>query len=285
MSSAKVAITSTESSITRRSASNALASNRDYVVHLTRHPVHCRRHAAVNVKHRGGALTLEDERTRPPWLSDELPLFSSRWFTTPDGHRMHYVDEGSGPVIVFLHGNPSWSFEFRHLIRELRHDFRCIAVDHVGFGLSSRSKRKEDHSPQAHAGRFSALMNYLDVKDATLYMSDWGGPVGLHFACHQPERVAGLAIANTWCWPVGSDLHFAFLQYVHAQPFGTVFDQAAQFLCEWRNAQGRGGQVSSHPGGDGPLPQRAASWRPARQRGVARPHRRGQLMAAFYLGR
>ena len=88
---------------------------------------------------------------------------------------MHYVDEGSGPVIVFLHGNPSWSFEFRHLIRELRHDFRCIAVDHVGFGLSSRSKRKEDHSPQAHAGRFSALMNYLDVKDATLYMSDWGG--------------------------------------------------------------------------------------------------------------
>ena len=204
-------------------------------------------------------MTLEDERTRPPWLSDELPPFPSRWFATPDGHRMHYVAEGSGPVIVFLHGNPSWSFEFRHLISELRHDFRCIAVDHVGFGLSSRSKRKEDHSPQAHAGRFSALMNYLDVKDATLYMSDWGGPVG---------RPA-----------------LRLLQYVHAQPLGTVFDQAAQFLCEWRNAQGRGGQVSSHTGGDGPLPQRAASRRPARQRGVARPHRRGQLMAAFYLGR
>ena len=173
-------------------------------------------------------MTPQDEGVRPPWLSDELYPFSSRWLTTPDGHRMHYVDEGSGSVIVFLHGNPSWSFEFRHLISELRHVFRCIAVDHVGFGLSSRSKRKQDHTPQAHADRFSALMNHLEVKDATLYMSDWAGPVGLHFACRQPEIVAGLAIANTWCWPVGSDLHFVFFSTFMRSPLG-------QFLIKRRN--------------------------------------------------
>ena len=173
-------------------------------------------------------MTPEDEVTRPPWLSDELFPFPSRWFTTPDGHRMHYVDEGSGPVIVFLHGNPSWSFEFRHLIGELRRDFRCIAIDHVGFGLSSRSLRKQDHTPQAHAGRFSALINHLDVKDATFYMSDWGGPVGLHFACQQPERVTGVAIANTWCWPVGSDMHFVFFSSFMRSPLG-------QFLIKRRN--------------------------------------------------
>ncbi len=173
-------------------------------------------------------MTVGDEPTRPPWLSDHLFPFRSRWFTTPDGHCMHYVDEGSGPVIVFLHGNPSWSFEFRHLIGELRRDFRCIAVDHVGFGLSSRSEQREDHHPRAHADRFSALIDHLDLNDATLYMSDWGGPIGLSFACDQPKRVAGLVVANTWCWPVESDLHFVFFSAFMRSPLG-------QFLIKRRN--------------------------------------------------
>ncbi len=173
-------------------------------------------------------MTLENEPTKPAWLSDNLFPFRSRWFTTPDGHRMHYVDEGTGPVIVFLHGNPSWSFEFRHPIGELSRDFRCIAPDHVGFGLSSRSEQREDHHPRAHADRFSALMSHLDLNDSTLYMSDWGGPIGLSFACDQPERVAGLVIANTWCWPVGSDLHFVFFSKFMSSPVG-------QFLIKRRN--------------------------------------------------
>ena len=89
--------------------------------------------------------------TRPEWVSDAMYPFESRFFDTPDGHRMHYVDEGEGSPIVFVHGNPAWSFEFRHLVTGLRDEFRCIAVDHVGFGLSSRSDRREDHHPMAHA--------------------------------------------------------------------------------------------------------------------------------------
>lgn len=143
---------------------------------------------------------------------------------------MHYVDEGSGPVIVFLHGNPSWSFEFRHVIGELRRDFRCIALDHVGFGLSSRSERREDHHPKAHADRFSALMDHLDLNDATLYMSDWGGPIGLSFACNQPERVSGLVVANTWCWPVGNDLHFVFFSKFMSSPVGQLLIKRRNFF-------------------------------------------------------
>ena len=69
---------------------------------------------------------------RPDWISDELYPFVSRWYSTADGHRMHFVDEGEGAPIVFAHGNPSWSIEFRHLISGLRDHFRCIAIDHVG---------------------------------------------------------------------------------------------------------------------------------------------------------
>lgn len=93
--------------------------------------------------------------TRPDWVSEDLYPFASRDFAVPPDHRLHYVDEGVGDPLVFVHGNPTWSFEFRHPIRELRSEFRCIAPDHVGFGLSSRSARHEDHHPESHAQRFA----------------------------------------------------------------------------------------------------------------------------------
>ena len=83
----------------------------------------------------------QESAARPAWVSDEMFPFESKFFTTPSGQSMHFVDEGAGEPIVFVHGNPSWSFEFRHLIKDLRSDFRCVAADHIGFGLSSRSDR------------------------------------------------------------------------------------------------------------------------------------------------
>lgn len=133
---------------------------------------------------------------------------------------MHYVDEGSGPAIVFVHGNPTWSFEFRHLISGLRSEYRCIALDHIGFGLSSRSNRPDDHHPKAHAQRFAELLEHLEVHDATLFMTDWGGPIGLDFARRHPERVRQLVIANTWCWPVSRDFHFMGFSLMMGGPIG-----------------------------------------------------------------
>ena len=154
--------------------------------------------------------------------------FESRFSATPRGHAMHYVDEGAGEPIVFVHGNPAWSFEFRHLIGGLRSEFRCVAPDHVGFGLSSRSDRREDHHPAAHAEAFAALLDELELQDVTLFLTDWGGPIGLDFARRNPDRVKRLVIANTWCWPVNRDPHFWFFSRMMASPLG-------QYLIKRRN--------------------------------------------------
>ena len=165
---------------------------------------------------------------RPDWVSDDMYPFRSRFFATGSGHRMHYVDEGEGEPIVFVHGNPSWSFEFRHAVRELCSEFRCIAPDHVGFGLSSRSSQREDHHPESHALRFAALLDHLDLRDITLFMNDWGGPIGLDFTRRQPERVRRLVLANTWCWPVSNDIHFKAFSFLMSSWIG-------QYLIRHRN--------------------------------------------------
>lgn len=169
---------------------------------------------------------------RPEWLSDELYPFESRFFDTPDGQRMHYLDEGSGPAIVFVHGNPSWSFEFRDLIAELRSDYRCIAVDHVGFGLSSRSDDKDDHHPHAHARRLTALLDELHLGEITLFMSDWGGPIGLDFARRRPNRVSRLVLSNTWCWPVNRDFHFLMFSLMMWSPLGQYLIRRRNYFVE-----------------------------------------------------
>ncbi len=133
-----------------------------------------------------------------------------------------YVDEGEGSPIVFVHGNPTWSFEFRHLVGGLRDEFRCVALDHIGFGLSSRSTRHEDYHPAAHAERFAALLEHLDVRDATLFLTNWGGPIGLAFARRHPDQVARLVLANTWCWPVSGDRHFRMFSLMMRSWVGQV---------------------------------------------------------------
>ena len=166
--------------------------------------------------------------TRPDWVSDDLFPFESKFFATPSGHQMHYVDEGAGEPIVLVHGNPAWSFEFRHLIKGLRSEFRCIAPDHIGFGLSSRSNRRTDHDPAALAREFSSLIDHLELSDMTLFLTDWGGPIGLDFARKQPRRVKRIVIANTWCWPVAGDFHFRSFSFLMSSWVG-------QYLIRHRN--------------------------------------------------
>ncbi|MCY4412193.1 MAG: alpha/beta fold hydrolase [Caldilineaceae bacterium] len=158
--------------------------------------------------------------TRPAWVSDEIFPFESNFFTTPSGHEMHFVDEGAGEPIVFLHGNPTWSFEFRHLVKDLRSQYRCIAPDHIGFGLSSRSHQHADYRPEAHASAVAALLDHLDVQDATLYLVDWGGPIGLDFARKHPDRVRRIVITNTWCWPVARDPHYVLFSFFMSSRLG-----------------------------------------------------------------
>jgi haloalkane dehalogenase len=157
--------------------------------------------------------------TRPGWVSDTLYPFQSRWFDAPRG-RIHYIDEGQGTPIVFLHGNPSWSFEYRGPIATLRDRYRCIALDHLGFGLSGRTGDPADYHSAAHAENFAALMDHLDLDGAVLAFSDWGGPIALNYARLQPERIGGLVILNSWCWPVNREWHFRQFSFMMSSWLG-----------------------------------------------------------------
>lgn len=121
--------------------------------------------------------------------------------------RMHYVDEGSGDPIVFVHGNPAWSYSFRHLIQHFSKTYRCIAPDHIGFGLSDKPE-DYDYSPESHAGNFAALMDQLDLNNITFVFNDWGGPIALHYAARYPDKVKSLVVMNSWCWSVKGDKHY-----------------------------------------------------------------------------
>ena len=134
---------------------------------------------------------------RPDWVSDDMYPFENRFYAAESGHSMHFVDEGEGAPVVFVHGNPTWSFEYRHVIRELRSEFRCVAPDHIDFGLSSRSSRREDHHPESHAQRLAALLDQLDLRDVTLFLNDRGVPTGLDFARRHPGRVKRFVLTNT----------------------------------------------------------------------------------------
>ena len=141
--------------------------------------------------------------TTPDWLDREAYPFQSRWTDVP-GSRLHYVDEGAGDVVLFGHGTPTWSFEFRHLITALAPSHRCIAPDHLGFGLSDRP-RGADYSPEAHARRLAAFVRHLGLTRFTLIVHDYGGPIGLPLALSTPSPVQRLILMNTWMWPFDDD--------------------------------------------------------------------------------
>ena len=131
--------------------------------------------------------------------SADLFPFESRWFDSSVG-RVHYVDEGTGRPLLMLHGNPTWSFLYRNLIRELRGGFRCVAVDYPGFGLSDRPPRY-GYTPAEHARVVGELVERLDLRGLVVVGHDWGGPIGLSVASAAAERVDGLVLGNTWFWP------------------------------------------------------------------------------------
>ena len=136
---------------------------------------------------------------RPEWVPETLYPFEDR-YAEIGGARVHYVDEGSGPPLLLLHGNPTWSFLYREIVRGLRDRYRCIAVDYPGFGLSTAAPGY-GFTPAEHAGVVDQLVVQLDLQGATMMVQDWGGPIGFAVATRHPDRFAGFVIGNTWAWP------------------------------------------------------------------------------------
>lgn len=149
----------------------------------------------------------------PPWVDRDAYPFTPRRFAVSAGE-MSYVDEGAGDPIVMVHGNPYWSFEYRHVIRAFATTHRCIAPDHLGFGLSDKP-RDWSYRPEDHAANLAALLDGLDLRRVTLIVGDWGGPLGLAWAIDNPDRVATIVVHNTWLWPVDDDWYYrAFSGFV-----------------------------------------------------------------------
>lgn len=134
----------------------------------------------------------------PKWLDRILYPFQHHQLQLQEG-QLHYIDEGTGSPIVFVHGTPTWSFVWRQQIKPLSRQFRCIAPDHLGFGLSDKPAAFS-YTPEAHADNLETLIEYLQLKDITLVVHDFGGPIGLRYALRHPENVKHLVILNTWMW-------------------------------------------------------------------------------------
>ncbi|MDF9800489.1 pimeloyl-ACP methyl ester carboxylesterase [Catalinimonas alkaloidigena] len=154
------------------------------------------------------------------WVDREGYPFHSQYFNTGNGC-LHYVDEGKGDVILFVHGTPVWSYVYRKLLKDLSTRHRCIAVDHLGFGLSDRPPNA-DYTPAAHAQRLDSLIEYLKLKSFTLVVHDFGGPIGLSYLLKHSAHVKKVILFNTWMWSLND-----YPEFVRA---GKI---AASILGKW----------------------------------------------------
>ncbi|MGH3066701.1 MAG: haloalkane dehalogenase [Gaiellaceae bacterium] len=114
-----------------------------------------------------------------------------------DGLRMHYVDEGAGDPVLLLHGEPTWAYLYRKMIPPLAGVARVVAPDYFGFGRSDKPTRIEDYSYDFHYESIERCADELDLREATIVLQDWGGPIGLRLAAERTDRVARLVILNT----------------------------------------------------------------------------------------
>jgi cis-3-alkyl-4-acyloxetan-2-one decarboxylase len=139
--------------------------------------------------------------TERDWTFGGTWPYEPNWFTTSDGIRIHYVDEGprDGQLVILLHGNPTWAYLYRRFIAGLvEAGFRAVAHDQMGFGRSDKPERESEYTIQRHAQHFGELMDELGLDGVTLILQDWGGPIGLAWAVDHPERVRRLVALNTF---------------------------------------------------------------------------------------
>lgn len=149
--------------------------------------------------------------TTRAWVDRTAYPFTPRRLQLPAG-TVSYVDEGpaegQGDPILFVHGTPTWSFEYRHVIQALSRNHRCLAPDLLGFGLSQRPV-EFDYRPESHAQVLAQFADRLGLDQFTLVVHDYGGPIALPLALDRPGRVRRLVVLNSWMWSVAGDPRMA----------------------------------------------------------------------------
>src|SRR5215468_10150105 len=144
--------------------------------------------------------TISRTIAHPQWLEEQLYPFQSH-FADIDGNRIHYIDEGTGPILLFIHPGIGWSFIYRDIIKELRSRFRCIAPDLPGFGLSPAAPGYE-HTLTAGSWLIERFIQALVLTDVTLFAHDLTGSIGLGVVGRRPEWFRALIIGPSFAWPL-----------------------------------------------------------------------------------
>jgi haloalkane dehalogenase len=178
------------------------------------------------------------------WIDRKEYPFDSHFFETKQG-KMHYVDEGEGNPIVFIHGNPSWSFQFRNVIKTLSVTNRCIGPDMIGFGLSDKPQGFS-YLPKDHAKIMDDFLESLGLYDITMVVGDWGGPIGLSYAINHPERIRNLVITNTWLWSVKNDWYYQAFSKIVGGPIGKILINTRNFFARDIVRMASGKKPSKH---------------------------------------
>jgi haloalkane dehalogenase len=155
-----------------------------------------------------------------PWLKRSEYPFESHFLDLPAG-RLHYVDEGEGEPIVMVHGQPTWSYMYRDVIRGLAPRFRCIAIDLLGFGLSDKPAHWS-YRPEQHAAHIGILLDRLGLERSHLLVHDWGGPIGLGWAVDNPERLLRIVALDTWMWSMAEHLPARIFSHLLGNPIGRL---------------------------------------------------------------
>lgn len=153
-----------------------------------------------------------------------------------DGLRMAYLDEGpkDAPVILMVHGMPTWSYLYRHMIRVfLQAGYRCIAPDHIGFGRSDKVADSGWYDIARHTSNLHHVIETLDLKNITLVVQDWGGPIGLAQYASMPERFSRLVIMNTWLHHDDYVYSPGILQWIEQNKVGGIFRDNVPSKFNW----------------------------------------------------
>ena len=143
-----------------------------------------------------------------------------------NGLKYHFLDQGKGEPVVMIHGNPTWSFYFRELVKGLSPQFRTIVPDHIGCGLSDKPDIKRyDYSLKSRVDDLESLIDHLGLKEKiTLVLHDWGGMIGMVYALRHPERIHRIVVMNTAAFllPKGKKLPFSLWIVRNIKPFATL---------------------------------------------------------------
>jgi haloalkane dehalogenase len=156
----------------------------------------------VEIGRRCTRCTILKTTARPFEVDPSEYPFDDHWLPYRDGY-VHYIDEGRGSTVLLLHGNPTWSYIYRNVVKDLRGECRLVVLDYPGFGMS-KAPSQYGFTPEEQSAVVVDLIDRLELREFVLVVQDWGGPIGINYAVRNRTNLRGLVVMNTWAWPAST---------------------------------------------------------------------------------